>query len=437
MAAGYFKRGMAGAVATCEMFTRRMPRRRRYLVAMGLERFLDYLEHLVFDESDIAFMASVPSLADEMTPAFKDYLRGFRLTGDAWAMPEGTVFFANEPIVRVTAPLIEAQIVETFLLSVMNHAVTVASKAARIVQAAGEARVVEFGSRRTHPDAAIDAARAAYAVGCSATSNVEAGRRFGIPVSGTAAHMWTMAHDTEEAAFAAYVDCFPSASILLIDTYDTVRGAARAAKIAGERLKGVRLDSGDLDSLSRAVRKVLDDAGCRSAQIVASGDLNEHSIAKLRAAGAPIDVYGVGTELVVPPDGPTLGGVYKLVEIRSGDRVTPIAKFSEGKATYPSAHQVYRYRDAAGIAEHDVIALLDEGADSGASSLLVPVMERGARVAPFEGLDVVRERARAELGSLSPSLHFLGDEDDAPYPVATSPRLSALSSEVRAKMKGS
>jgi nicotinate phosphoribosyltransferase len=200
---------------------------------------------------------------------------------------------------------------------------------------------VEFGTRRTHPEAALDAARAAYAVGCVATSNAEAGRRFGIPVTGTAAHMWTMAHATEEEAFDAYVKTFPNASILLIDTYDTVRGAARAAAIAGERLRGVRLDSGDLDALSRAVRKVLDEAGCKTTQIVASGDLNEHSIARLRASGAPIDLYGVGTELVVPPDGPTLGGVYKLVEINRGGRVMPIAKFSEGKGTFPGAHQVY------------------------------------------------------------------------------------------------
>ncbi len=204
---------------------------------------------------------------------------------------------------------------------------------------------MEFGTRRTHPDAAVDAARAAYCAGFVGTSNVEAGFRFGVPVLGTAAHMWTMAHATEEEAFAGYVATFPSASILLIDTYDTLRGAERAAAIAGDKLKGVRLDSGDLLALSRGVRAILDEHGCRSARIVASGDLNEHRIAELRAAGAPIDVYGVGTDLVTSIDAPALGGVYKLVELEREGVSSPIAKFSEGKATLPGAHQVHRFHE--------------------------------------------------------------------------------------------
>jgi nicotinate phosphoribosyltransferase len=444
MAAGYFHRGLRAATATCEMFVRRLPHRRRYLLAMGVERLLRYLENLSFTDDEIAYLATVPSLRDAMTPAFGDFLRGLRFTGDVWAAPEGTVVFANEPVVRVRAPIVEAQIVETFLLSAMNHATLVASKAARVVHAAGSAGVIEFGTRRTHPDAAVDAARAACAAGFVGTSNVEAGMRFGVPVMGTAAHMWTMAHPTEEAAFEGYVATFPSAAILLIDTYDTLRGAERAARIAREKLKGVRLDSGDLLALSRAVRRILDDHGCRGAAIVASGDLNEHRIAELRAAGAPIDVYGVGTDVVTSIDAPALGGVYKLVELERDGVRTPIAKFSEGKATLPGAHQVYRWHDEAGLVARDVIALLDDrpedlgAAGAGeAQALLVPVMAGGARTAPAEPLEAVRVRSARSLARLPPELLAL--EEPAPswrgFVAAPSPRLAALVEVVRARVE--
>jgi nicotinate phosphoribosyltransferase len=449
MAAGYFHRGMTSRAATCELFVRRLPAHRRFLVAMGLDRVLRYLEELRFTEEQIAYLVTLPSLGDAMTPAFCDYLRSFRFHGDVWAAPEGTVFFANEPVLRITAPLIEAQLVETFVLSVVNHATVVASKAARVVLAAGDAGVVEFGTRRTHPDAAVDAARAAYAVGCVGTSNVEAGMRFGIPVLGTAAHMWTMAHPTEEAAFESYVSVFPSASILLIDTYDTRVGAARAAAIARDKLKGVRIDSGDLGALSVAVRKILDDAGCTSAKIVASGDLNELRIAELRRAGAPIDLYGVGTDLVTSIDAPSLGGVYKLVELSDlaprsdgGGEVVerrPIAKFSDGKATLPGAHQVQRFRDAAGVLVRDVIALETEALHPEAEPLLVPVMKRGARVASgsqANGLGEIRARVGRELSSLPAALRRLEDAS-APGPgfaAEISPRLAALVETVRARV---
>jgi nicotinate phosphoribosyltransferase len=446
MAAGYFHRGMASRTATCEMFVRRLPRGRRFLVAMGLERFLRYLEDLRFTDEQIAYLSTIPALADAMTPAFGDYLRAFRFRGDVWAVPEGTAFFAREPILRVTAPLIEAQIVETFLLSAVNHATMVASKAARVVLSAGDAGVVEFGTRRTHPEAALDAARAAYAVGFAGTSNVEAGMRFGLPVVGTAAHMWTMAHPSEEAAFEAYVAVFPSASILLIDTYDTLEGARRAAVIARDKLKGVRLDSGDLGALSAAVRRILDDAGCASARIVASGDLNEHKIAELRRAGAPIDLYGVGTDLVTSRDAPALGGVYKLVEIGEGAELAPIAKFSEGKATLPGAHQLYRARGDGGQIARDVIALADEPAPEGAEPLLAQVMRAGARVVPPEGLDAIRGRARREIAGLPEALRAIEDteagrsDDDGPAAPAfapeLSPRLRRLIDRVRARVVG-
>jgi nicotinate phosphoribosyltransferase len=438
MAAGYFHRGMTGAVATCEMFVRRLPRRRRYLIAMGLERALEYLENLRFTEDEIAYLATVPALRDAMTPAFADYLRALRFTGDVDAMPEGTAAFAGEPLLRVRAPIVEAQIVETFLLSAVNHATMIASKAARVVDAAGSAAVIEFGTRRTHPAAAVDAARAAYAAGFAATSNVEAGRRFGVPVTGTAAHMWTMAHASEEEAFAGYTAVFPGASILLIDTYDTLRGAERAAKIAGDKLKGVRLDSGDLLALSRAVRVILDEHGCKTAQIVASGDLNEIRIAELRAAGAPIDTYGVGTDLVTSIDAPALGGVYKLVELEQNGQKRSIAKFSEGKGTFPGAHQVLRFHDAAGKIVRDLVALEGEPTDptwgEAPSPLLIPVMRSGKRVAPAEPLATIRARASAARASLPAELHLLDEPTPSwlglvPRP---SPRLEALVAQVRA-----
>jgi nicotinate phosphoribosyltransferase len=444
MAAGYFHRGMKDRHATCEMFVRRLPRRRRYMLAMGIERLLGYLEGLRFDEEEIRYLREVPALADAMTDDFSDYLRAFRFSGEAWAVPEGTVMFANEPFVRISAPIIEAQIVETFLLSAVNHATVVASKAARVVRASGSAGVIEFGTRRTHPAAAVDAAYAAYAAGCVGTSNMAAGMRFGIPVMGTAAHMWTMAHATEEEAFEGYVATFPNAAILLIDTYDTPRGAERAARIARDKLKGVRLDSGDLLALSHEVRKILDAAGCTSAQIVASGDLNEYRIAELRRAGAPIDMYGVGTDLVTSLDAPSLGGVYKLVQIERDGRVDPIAKFSEGKATFPGAHQVWRFRDEAGVLARDVIALVGEApeglGEGRAEPLLALRMKDGARTTPAEGLEAIRARARGELDALPPALHELdeglppNERADEPFKAVASPRLASLVEEVRARV---
>ncbi len=437
MAAGYFHRGMTGDIATCEMFIRRLPKMRRYLVAMGRERVLDYLEGLSFTREEIDFLGTVPALRDAMTPAFRDYLAAFRFTGDVWAVPEGTLVFANEPLFRITAPIIEAQIVETFLLSAVNHATMVATKAARIVRAAGSAGVVEFGTRRTHPGAAIDAARDACAAGCIGTSNVQAGMRYGLKITGTAAHMWTMAHSSEEAAFEGYVAVFPSASILLIDTYDTLRGAERAARIARDKLQGVRLDSGDLLELSRGVRKILDENGCASAKIVASGDLNEYKIADLRRQSAPIDLYGVGTDLVTSLDAPSLGGVYKLVELSRGGERVPIAKFSEGKGTLPGPHQIWRSpREGGGF--DDIIALADEepgalpGVLDSAQPLLVPAMKSGARTEAPEPLDALRARVKAGLDALPPEALAL--EEGPPAVVArTSPRLSALVEQVRSR----
>jgi nicotinate phosphoribosyltransferase len=433
MAAGYFHRGLAGTVATCELFVRRLPRTRRYLVACGIEQALAALADLRFDEEEIAFLRTVPSLAPAMTDDFVRYLRDFRFRGDVWAVPEGTVVFAGEPLLQVRAPLIEAQIVETFLLSQVNHGTMIASKAARVIQAASGRQVLEFGTRRTHPEAAVDVARAAYLAGAIATSNVEAGRRFRIPLMGTAAHMWTMTHDSEEAAFASYLAVFPTSSVLLVDTYDTIRGAERAARIAGERLRGVRLDSGDLGELAKAVRQVLDAHGAPQATIVASGDLDEHKIAALLAARAPIDAFGVGTELACSADAPALGGVYKCVAFERDGRVVPVAKFSEGKATWPGAHQLWRRR-AAGVLGGDVLALAGEPPPPGAEPLLVQRLLSGAAVSAPPSLEASRAHAARELAAVPAELRTLDPTTEAVYPVEPSAGLESLLDEVRSKL---
>lgn len=433
MAAGYFHRGLADTSATFELFVRKLPKARRYLVACGIEEALDYLEALRFEDDDIAFLRELPALKAAMTPAFVDYLRTFRFRGSVSAVSEGTVVFGGEPMIQVSGSIVEAQLVETFLLSAVNHATMIASKAARVVRAAGDAGVLEFGTRRTHPDAALTAARAAYLVGFVGTSNVEAGRRYGIPVLGTAAHSWTMAHDDEEQAFANYAATFPDSTILLIDTYDTRRGAERAARVVGEKLKGVRIDSGDLASVSKDVRAILDRHGLTHTKILASGDLNEHSIAELRAAGAPFDSYGVGTELVCSKDAPSLGGVYKVVEWTRGGLRRSIAKFAEGKATYPGAHQVYRRTRRDGELE-DVLALATEPVPDGAEGLLSPRLEGGVRLAPRPRLEELRAHARRSLLALPERLHRLEATDEPLVVVTPSTALASLVSEVRAQV---
>ena len=443
MAIGYFERGFRDQVATCEMFVRRLPLARRYLVALGIEETLRYIEELRFGEDDIDFLRSLPSLGPAITPAFADYLRAFRFTGDVWAMEEGTIAFENEPFMRVRTPIIEAQILETYLLSSINHATMIASKGARIVRAAAGRTVVEFGTRRTHPGAAIDATRAAYAVGFAGTSNVEAARRFGIPVLGTAAHMWTMAHPSEEEAFRGYFSVFPESSILLIDTYDTPRGALTAARVCRDKLRGVRLDSGDIGALAVEVRGILDREGAPGAKIVASGDLNEHSIASLLAAGAPIDTFGVGTELVCSVDAPSLGGVYKLVELFDGKETRPIAKFSQGKGTLPGAHQVLRVTDEAGRYQRDVVALeaeeapVVEGRTLAPTQTMAPLLSRafegGKRVRRAATLDEVRAHVASGLAALPIEHHELSSRTSSTpgYSVQPSQRLLALQAEVR------
>ncbi len=425
MAASYFGNGMTDLRVTCEAFLRRMPPRRAFLVMAGVPRLARYLEELRFSGEDLDFLRTLPALRAGMTPAFCEYLRGFRFTGEVWAAPEGAVIFADEPLVRVTAPLIEAQLLETYLLSVLNHAVKVASKAARVVLAAAGAPVVEFGSRRTHDESAVDAARAAYVAGCAGSANVEAARRHGVPVFGTAAHMFIMAHarpgvpagETERAAFASYLRTFPDRPTLLVDTYDTLEGVDNAIAVAGERLGGVRLDSGDLAELARGTRARFDAAGLHEATVMASSGLDEHEIAALVASGAPVSSYGVGENITEPVDAPITGIVYKMVH--NHDAGLGVAKRSSGgKATRPGIKQVWR------LADHDLVALATEPAPEGGRAILEPLVAGVLR-----SLDDARARCAREIAALPERLRVIpadpGAPDPEPYPVRVSPALEA------------
>ncbi len=403
MMAAYYSRGQHESVlATFELFARRLPPHRAYLVTAGLAPLLDYLETLRFAPDEIAWLRSQPSMA--RVPAdFFDYLQAFRFTGEVWAVPEGTPVFANEPLLRVTAPLAQAQLIETAALAFINFPTSVASKTARIVSAARGRPIMEFGARRAHGiGAALHAARAAFIAGCGSTSFVEAGREFGIPLSGTMAHSWILSASSEIEAFQQYAALFGEHSALLLDTYDTV-AAARAIVRSGLRPIAVRLDSGDLLALSREVRSILDAGGLRDTKILASGDLDEFVIASLLARGAPIDAFGVGTALVTSQDAPALGGIYKLVEIEADGEVRRVMKRSTGKATWPGRKQVWRVLSG-GQAVHDVIAFENEPRVEGAQPLLITVMRRGRRVEGLPLLPQSREWCAARLSELSPRL---------------------------------
>ena len=408
MAAAYFENGMGQETATFELFARKLPPNRGYLLVAGLEQAVEYLRELRFDAESLDYLRGLPVFG-AVSDRFFEYLAGFRFTGDLNALPEGTIAFPDEPLVQIRAPLIEAQMVETFLLTVLNHQTLIASKASRVVDAAAGKGVMEFGARRAHGfDAALFGARAAVIAGCVGTSNVLAGQRFGLDVYGTAAHSFTMAFPAETQAFAAFQRTFPKHAVLLIDTYDTLRGARRATRL-GHGIKGVRLDSGDLSALSRQVRQILDDAGLKEAVIVASGDLNENSIAQLAAEGAPIDLYGVGTDLITSRDAPALGGVYKLVAVDHDGYHRPVRKLSPDKSTYPDVKQLYRTFDPDGKIASDTLALATETLPG--EPLLVPVLRAGELVAPLPTLPEIRERARAQRETLPAAIRRLRDPE--------------------------
>ncbi|WP_141576763.1 nicotinate phosphoribosyltransferase [Actinomadura sp. WMMA1423] len=415
MAASYLRRGMTGQ-ATFSLFVRKLPPDRGFLIAAGLEDCLSFVEDYGFSQEDLDYLADVQGLDDASLRAFER----LRFTGEVRAVPEGRVVFPGEPLLEVTAPIAEAQLVETVLLNHITFQSTVATKAARCVRAAGGAQVIDFSFRRTQGvDAAMAVARASYLAGFAGTSNVEGARRYGIPATGTMAHSYVEAFPAEEEAFAAFAADFPDRTTLLVDTYDTVSGVAaaiRTARRAGPALlAGIRLDSGDLGDLAVRARSMLDEAGMAGARIVASGGLDEYRIADLAAAGAPIDVYGVGTKMGVSADAPYLDSAYKLVAYE--DR--PVMKLSTGKITAPCPKQVHRGADG------DLVALRDEPAPDGTEPLLVPVMAGGRRLADAEPLERVRERCAADMAALPDRVKRLRDPETRPV------RLSARLRHVR------
>ena len=409
MAAGYFHHNV-GLTAAFELSCHTMPENRSFLIACGLEQAVDYILNLRFSEEDVRYLKGLP-VFKTVKADFFEYLRQFRFSGDVWAMPEGEIFFAREPILQVEATIIEAQILETYLLSVMNIESLVATKAARVVAAAcsdgRERGVVDFGSRRAHgPEAGVLAARAAYIAGALGTSNVFAGKNFGIPVYGTIAHSWVEAFDSEEESFEKYHRAFPENTILLIDTYDTIECIQKIVRVSfKDKLKGVRLDSGDLKTLSKKVREILDGAGLKQVKILASGNLNEYKIADLVKAGAPIDLFGVGTDMATSRDYPALDLTYKLVQTTDAKaRVHYKAKYSPQKTTIPGKKQIFRRYDKDGFIKEDIIGLSVEDNPQKAQPLLRPVIRKGTLAGPLPSLEEIRRDTRRRLSGLPPSL---------------------------------
>ena len=425
MAAGYFESGKAGEKATFEFTLRRLPAHRNYALIAGISEVVNYLLNLSFSSEEIEYLQGLPQFS-RVSPGFFEYLRNFRFTGDLFAVPEGTPLFAGEPVLTIRAPVIEAQIPETYLLSAVTFQTLIASKAARCVDAAAGRPVVEFGTRRAHtPEAGTLGARAAWLGGCAGTSNTLAGFRYGIPVMGTAAHSWVMSFPCELDAFRKLQRVLGPSTVQLIDTYDTLEGARRAAKLGGA-MWGVRLDSGDYGTLSRQVRQILDEAGQRDAKIMVSGDLDEYRIRELATGGAPIDSFGVGTQLATSADAPHMGAIYKMVELEICGIKRFTAKYSEDKSSLPGAKQVFR--DVA----RDVVARSGECGKG--EALLRPMILGGRLIEPLPALAQSRERATQCIANLPPALRQL--EDAEPWPVIQSRELREFVGQTRANLRG-
>ncbi len=424
MLQAYQQAGMA-ETADFEFFVRKLPPGRNFLVAAGLEQVVAFLESAAFTDEEIGWLATQPGFSR----TFLDSLSALRFTGDVDAMPEGTIFFPDEPILRVSAPLPEAQLFETRIINLLHFQTVVASKASRMVLAAGPMMLADFGLRRAHgAEAGLLAARASYLAGFAGSATVLAARRFGVPASGTMAHSFIQAHDDEARAFEHFARSRHEGVVLLIDTYDTELAARKVVALAprlaaeGHELKGVRIDSGDLADHARRVRAILDDGGLRQVQIFASGGLDEWALRRLVDAGAPIDACGVGTSLSTSEDAPALDCAYKLQAYAGRAK----RKRSEGKATWPGRKQVYRRYDAGRVMAGDLLTLVDDRAAGEAQ--LRPVMRGGKRLGPVPRLDEVRAHAAAERDRLPKHLRSL--EPAAPYPVAVSPALRRLTAEV-------
>jgi len=420
--------------ATFDLFIRKLPQNRSYFLFAGLEQVLLFLKKIKFNEEHTDFLKK-QGFKDE----FLAYLRDFKFTGEAWSIPEGTVVFPNEPLIRVTAPIIEAQLIETFILNTVNLQTTIATKASRVVSAAKGRPVFEFGLRREHgTDAGMKVARCSYIAGCSGTSNVLAGMKYGIPIFGTMAHSFVMLFEKEIDSFRAFGKTFPDRSTLLIDTFDDIKGAEKAATVAKEleekgfKLRAVRLDSGDLVEISKEVRKLLDENGLKYVNIFASGDLDEYKIQELLKKGARIDAFGVGTRMGTSEDRPYVDIIYKLCEkMNEKGKFLPIMKLSKGKVTLPGRKQVFRFKDEKGNFVKDIIALEGEKIDG--EPLLVKVMEKGKIVYDLPSLEEIRKRASESVSKLFEKYKKL---KGAPrYPVELSPRLKRLMRELTEKLK--
>ncbi len=426
MGAGYVLAGKQDEIATFDLGIRKLAANRGYAVAAGLDQVVEYLLNLRFEAEEIEYLRSLPQFRHAPASYF-DYLRDFRFRGDLFAVPEGTLLFAGEPVLTVRAPILEAQLAETYLLSTIGYQTMVATKASRMVRAAQGRAVVEFGTRRAYsPEAGVIAGRAAFVGGCTGTSNTLTGMRYGIPVFGTAAHSWVQSFESEAESFRVLQQLLREGTVHLIDTYDTIEGARHVASL-GNPVLGVRLDSGDLVTLSRRVRPILDAAGLTDCRIMATGNLNEYKIAALLAEGAQVDSFGVGTDLVISPDAPGMSVVYKLAEIESNGRKRFTAKFSEDKETFPGGKQIFRYPD------RDVIGCAWECPAGDVDALIEPVILQGELVQRPLAVAKVRDYALRQLKRLPEAYHDL--ESPAEYPVELSDELQNLRRSVRASLQ--
>jgi nicotinate phosphoribosyltransferase len=398
MSASYFD-FKKDARAVFDLFIRRMPENRSFFVAAGLEDILDYLDNFGFDSGSIEFLRKQGIFSED----FLNYLSNVKFSGEVWALREGEIFFPNEPVIRVIAPIIEAQLVESYLLNTINLNATIATKASRVAMSSRGSGVYDFSLRRTHGvDSSLKVARASYIAGCNGTSNVLAGMKYKIPVVGTMAHSFVMSFQNELESFLAYARTFPKNSILLVDTYDNLKGVKNAITVAKElentgfKLNGIRLDSGNLVKLSKKVRKILDQAGLSYVKIFASGNLDEYKIAKLLKAKAPIDSFGVGTNMGVSEDAPYCDVIYKISEVTDAKgEFSPTMKLSIGKKTYPGRKQIYRIFDDKGMFAKDSLALEDEGVRG--APLLSKVMEKGKSIYSSPSIEEIRKFTQDNL----------------------------------------
>ncbi len=414
--------------ATFEMFFRRMPKNRSYMIFAGLQQFIEYIQNLQFNKDDISYLKGHKTFKN-VDKKFFDYLANFHFECDVRALEEGEVFFPNEPIIQVTGPLIQAQLIETYLLSIINFQSMIATKASRIKYAAGDKLVLEFGARRAHsPYAAVLGARAAYIGGVDGTSNVKAGMEYDIMTSGTVAHSYVMSFDDEKGAFDKYWEIFPDNAIHLVDTYDTIEGIKNAISI-NKKMKGIRLDSGDLLKLSKQARKLLDDSGYNDANIVGSGDLNEYKIKGLLDNNAPFDAFGVGTELITSKDDPAMSGVYKLMEIIEDNEKKPKSKFSSEKQTYPAKKELYRI-EKDGFFEKDIVSHYNEKYDG--VKLLKNIFKSGKLVYESPSLKDMRKKSLTNIEKLPEKIKKIMNTGE--YPVIISDKLIDEQKKIKKKM---